>query len=335
MKDGIININKPQEMTSFDVVAILRKKLGIKRIGHLGTLDPMAEGVLPVALGKATRVMDYLDADMKEYVAEIVFGASTDTDDIWGKLISQDKDLNLTKESVEEAVKSFIGVGEQIPPKYSALKVEGRKLYDYARAGQNVEIKSRKVYIPSISMLEFGKRKVEQLDDEMPFVVMRVLCSKGTYVRAIARDIGEKLGTCATMSGLLRTRSGSFAIEDAIRLCDIIDMEETEITRSILGTDTALRGFPMAQLGEWEEYLFKNGVKLEAEQWCIVGDAEASDDRDGWLQGDMEAGEWIKSFPLELPNSYSKTYRMYGNKGFIGLGILQEDGGIKAEKVLV
>ena len=311
MKDGILNINKPQEMTSFDVVAILRKKLGIKRIGHLGTLDPMAEGVLPVAVGKATRVMEYLGSDMKEYIGEFVFGISTDTDDIWGEVLYVDENIVVTRTDLENCIKSFIGEVEQVPPKYSALKVAGRKLYDYARAGQDVEIKSRKIYIESIDIIHEGVKKIEKVNMILPSFTLKIRCGKGTYIRSIARDMGSCLGTFGSMSGLVRTKNGAFKIEDAISIEDIRHLEITEIEALIRDVDYALDTFSSVRIGEWETHLFRNGVKLEPNQWKKDSDSK------------------------EELSGYSGIYRVYGNIGFIGLGKENEKGQLKAEKVLI
>lgn len=319
MKDGILNINKPQNMTSFDVVAILRKKLGVKKIGHLGTLDPMAEGVLPVAIGKATRVMDYLSGEMKEYIAEFIFGISTDTDDIWGKpleYIESEKEISLT--DIEESIKKFTGVIEQIPPRYAAIKVDGKKLYEYAREGKDVDVKSRSVYIPEINIIDFGKRKVPELESkEFTFVSLKILCSKGTYIRSIARDMGTALGSLGVMSGLIRTRNGDFTLKDALPLDDARKMENEDIYARLTSTDMALSSFPKIYIGEWEASLFKNGVKLEPNEWKKPDDDNMR-----------------KGFPLELPDDYYRTYRVYG-ESFLGLGVEMDDGSLKVKKVFV
>ena len=304
MKDGILNINKPQDMTSFDVVAILRKVLGVKRIGHLGTLDPMAEGVLPIAIGKAARVMDYLDSDTKEYVAEFVFGITSDTDDIWGENITlSDSFKEISREDIEEAAKVFIGVIEQIPPRYAAIKVDGRKLYEYARAGQEVDVKSRKIEIASFDVLDFGKRYVEEVQADLFYTVVKVVCSKGTYIRSLARDLGNILGAGGAMSALVRRRSGALKIEDAISVETIRNMEIGEIEGFIKGAEEVLTGFPSVMLGEWESRLFRNGVKLEASQW-------------------------------HNENAGSELYKVFGPDGFIGVGREYDDGTLKADKVL-
>ena len=315
---GILNINKPQEMTSFDVVAILRKKLGVKRIGHLGTLDPMAEGVLPVAIGKATRIMEYLDGDLKEYVGEFIFGISSDTDDIWGEEIRQKEKPIISRDDIEEAIKSFTGVITQTPPKYAAIKIDGRKLYEYARAGEEVDIKSRNIYIERFDILDFGNKYVAEVEKELPYVIARIICSKGTYIRSIARDLGKALGTCGLMSGLQRRRNGCFDIEEAIDIDTIRNMEEKDIEKLLLNMEDALTCFPEVHLSGWEAKLFSNGVPLEKGQW---------------QKPDKALGR--RNFPLGLPESYKDLYKVFGDEGFLGIGYETPEGGLKADKILL
>lgn len=349
MKDGFLIINKPQEMTSFDVVAILRKKLGLKRIGHLGTLDPMATGVLPVAIGKAAKVMEYLESDIKEYLAEFTFGLTSDTEDIWGEILSEKDASFVDEEAINKALCSFRGVIEQTPPIYSALKVDGRKLYEYARKGEAVDIKARKVYIEAFDFLGFGEDSAESEAGKAQHKVglFRIRCSKGTYIRSLARDMGDKLGCGALMSGLTRTVVGDFKLSEAITIDEIRSMELDEIEESILPTDSALMRFPEVQLGDWEAKLFSNGVPLRGNQWKVS-------DSNTFRQPDI-AHNSFDEFPLELPDDYSKLYRVYIRKDksdregsapqrdtkvqassadeFLGMGIALAGGGLKAHKV--
>lgn len=211
---GFLNIYKPVGMTSHDVVAVLRRVTKIKQIGHTGTLDPFAEGVLPVCIGKATRLIEYLQDD-KEYLATVQFGASTNTFDLDGeKTFTSDKKVK--KEEIIEALKSFEGEISQLPPIFSAIKVKGKKLYEYARKGEEVEIQPRKVFIENIELNSF--------DEESQQAQVLIKCSKGTYIRSIANDLGEKLGCGGYLVKLIRTQAGNFRVENSIQL-DGIDVE--------------------------------------------------------------------------------------------------------------
>jgi len=215
---GFINIYKPAKMTSFDVIAILRKITKIKQIGHSGTLDPFATGVLPVCIGKATKLIEYLDDD-KEYLATVKFGTDTETYDLEGQ-ITKTYGKKIGKDELKAVLKDFEGEIEQYPPKYSAIKVNGRKLYDYARKGQQVEIKQRKVYISEIKLLDFY--------EENQSAKILIGCSKGTYIRSVAYDIGQKLNCGGHLIALERTKAGRFCVNNAIKLDDIKDIKDIE-----------------------------------------------------------------------------------------------------------
>ena len=210
MINGIINVYKEKGYTSFDVVAKLRGILKTRKIGHTGTLDPDAEGVLPVCLGKATKVCDLLSDKNKEYVAVMLLGKVTDTQDVTGTVL-EEHPVEVSEEQVKEAVLSFAGDYMQVPPMYSALKVNGKKLCDLARSGVTVERQARPVQIYSIEIIKM----------ELPRVCMRVRCSKGTYIRTLCQDIGEKLSCGACMESLLRTKVSGFCVQDALRLSEI------------------------------------------------------------------------------------------------------------------
>lgn len=211
MINGILNVYKEKGYTSHDVVAKLRGVLGQRKIGHTGTLDPDAEGVLPVCLGRATKVCDLLTDRDKTYVADLLLGVSTDTQDITGTVIQEKSTAGLTEDRVFKCIENYIGEYDQIPPMYSALKIGGKKLCDLAREGKTVERKSRRVLIKDITVLEC----------RLPGVRMQVECSKGTYIRTLCHDIGQDLGTGGCMEHLLRTRAGAFRIEDSLRLDEI------------------------------------------------------------------------------------------------------------------
>ena len=215
---GFINIDKPAGMTSFDVVAVLRRVTKIKQIGHTGTLDPFATGVLPVCIGKATKLIEYLDDD-KEYIAEVKFGADTETYDLEGQ-ITKTYEKKINKEELSLVLKDFEGETEQYPPKYSAIKVNGRKLYEYARKGQEVEIKPRKIFISEIKLLDFDETKQS--------ANIIIGCSKGTYIRSIAYDIGQKLNCGGYLTALVRTKAGLFNIEKSVKLEDIKCVQDVE-----------------------------------------------------------------------------------------------------------
>ncbi len=210
---GFLNIYKPKGLTSHDVVAKLRKVLKIKQVGHTGTLDPFATGVLPIAVGKATKLIEYLDDD-KEYIATVQFGKTTDTYDLEGE-VTETFDKNATESEVVEALKSFEGEISQMPPIYSAIKVNGKKLYDYARAGEQVEIKSRQVTISRIELVDF--------DCENQIAKIIVACSKGTYIRSIAYDLGAKLGCGGYLIALERTKAGEFLVGNTVELDKITE----------------------------------------------------------------------------------------------------------------
>ena len=211
MVNGILNVYKEKGYTSHDVVAKLRGIVGQKKIGHTGTLDPDAEGVLPVCLGRATKVCDMLTEKDKTYEAVLLLGKETDTQDISGTVLRVGETEGLTQEQVKDCVMSFVGEYDQIPPMYSALKVNGKKLYELAREGKTIERKSRKVEIKEIRILEMA----------LPRVRMEVSCSKGTYIRTLCHDIGEKLGCFGCMESLLRTKVSRFELESSLKLSEI------------------------------------------------------------------------------------------------------------------
>ena len=205
---GFLNVYKPVGMTSHDVVAKLRKLTNIKQIGHTGTLDPFAEGVLPVCIGKATRLIEFLDDD-KEYLATVQFGVSTTTYDREGEIIFS-SDKKVTVENIKSFLTEFQGEILQYPPIYSAIKVKGKKLYEYARSGQQVDIQPRKVIIENIELKSF--------DEKLHQAEILIKCSKGTYIRSIANDLGNKLECGAHLIKLVRTQAGKFRIEDSVNL---------------------------------------------------------------------------------------------------------------------
>ena len=221
--NGIINVYKEAGFTSFDVVAKLRGILKQKKIGHTGTLDPDAVGVLPVCLGSATKLCDMLTDKKKEYIAEFVLGKVTDTQDISGTVL-EEKEVTCTEEDVKVAIDSFVGTYEQLPPMYSAIKVDGKRLYELARQGKEVERKTRSVTLYEIEVLKM----------QLPHVSVRVLCSKGTYIRTLCHDIGMHLNCGAVMTSLKRTASGQFRLDSAHTLAEIEDLRDGDKLDSVL-----------------------------------------------------------------------------------------------------
>lgn len=249
MYNGIINIYKEAGYTSHDVVAKLRGILKQKKIGHTGTLDPAATGVLPVCLGSGTKLCDMLTDKSKEYRAVLQLGYETDTQDMTGKVLVR-KEAAVTKEQTEEAILSFVGEYDQIPPMYSAIKVEGKRLYQLAREGKEIERKPRRVQIYEIIIEEIN----------LPLVTLRVTCSKGTYIRTLCHDIGRKLGCGGAMAQLMRTRSGSFGIEDALRLAEVERLQQEEaLAGKILPVDSVFAEYPKITVEERFQKLIQNG----------------------------------------------------------------------------
>ena len=224
MIHGIINVYKEKGFTSHDVVAKLRGIVGQKKIGHTGTLDPDATGVLPVCLGKATKLCDLLTDKDKTYEAVMLLGMTTDTQDIKGRILEEKSTETLTADKVREVIRSFIGDYDQIPPMYSALKVNGKKLYELAREGKVVERKARPVKILDIRIIEM----------DLPRVRMEISCSKGTYIRTLCHDIGEKLGCGGCMESLLRTKVSRFELKDSMKLADIEKAKNEGRTEEII-----------------------------------------------------------------------------------------------------
>jgi len=246
---GIININKPSGWTSHDVVAKIRRLTNAKA-GHTGTLDPAARGVLPICLGSATKIADYIMAADKEYIADIIFGAATDTLDAEGA-ITATAPADFDAARLEAAIAGFRGDIQQLPPMYAAIKVGGKKLYELARQGKSVERQPRQVHISKIDIIETDIPKSAKI---------RVACSKGTYIRSLCADIGEALGTLAHMGGLIRTRSGNFAIEDTWEIDELVKLaEKGEIARAVMPIDAIFPDYPKVQISPAGQKFLQNG----------------------------------------------------------------------------
>lgn len=271
--EGIVVVNKPKEITSFDVIRSLRKILKIKKIGHTGTLDPLATGVLVVCIGKATKLVQDIEEYEKEYVVDFELGYKTDTYDLEGKVLER-KDFNpVERKSFERVIENFTGEITQVPPMFSAIKVDGKKLYELARKGIEIERKERKIYIKEIEILKFDGIKGK----------LRCIVSKGTYIRSLIYDIGEVLGTFATMTDLKRTRVGDNKIENSYTLENIQEDVQKDRFEFLVSVEDYFK-FSKIEIEETKsEVLFKNGQRCKIKK------------EDG-------------------------KYRIYNSKSFLGLG---------------
>jgi tRNA pseudouridine55 synthase len=294
--DGILNINKPWGKTSFSIVSLVKRLSGEKRVGHAGTLDPAATGVLPVCLGQGTRVVEFLVDEPKAYRAEIELGVATDTHDATGTVISQGDPSGVTKEKLLSALDSFRGLIEQTPPMYSAVKHGGKPLYQLARSGIKVPRKSRKRWV----------YRLELSDWQPPVATIEVECGKGTYIRSLADDLGQLLGCGASLKSLARLRCGIFTIEDAIT---IPQLEE---------------GF---RHGYWEQFLYPIDSVLSGWGAVVVDDAAAEDIKNGRPLA-LEGAE----MPDSIPGNRCRAYTRDGS--FLAmLGFDKEKGQWRPEKV--
>lgn len=256
MINGILIVQKEQGFTSHDVVAKLRGICKQKKIGHTGTLDPNATGVLPVCLGQATKLCDLLTDHDKEYIAELLLGKTTDTQDIWGTVLTDTGDLwkSLTEKQVEDAILSFVGEQMQLPPMYSALKVNGKKLYELARAGIQVERERRPVTFYEIEILEMN----------LPRVKIRVSCSRGTYIRTLCADIGEKLSCGAVMTALERTQVGMFEKSRSYTLSELEKLrDEGKLEELVYPVEDCFSEFPTYYVKKEADRFLKNGNELK------------------------------------------------------------------------
>ena len=245
--NGILVIDKDKDYTSRDIVNITEKIFNTRKVGHAGTLDPMATGVLVLGLGTGVKILEYLNDNDKEYIATVKLGILTDTLDITGNIIKEDKDFNITREEVESTLKSFIGKYDQVVPLYSSVKVSGERLYKYARNNKEVELPSREVEIYNIELLSFN-------NDEFTF---KTTVSKGTYIRSLIRDIGDKLNISCTMKELRRTRQGDFSLDDAITTQDLKDEK-----LKILPLEKALKNLLIVDVDSYIENKINHGAIL-------------------------------------------------------------------------
>lgn len=260
--DGIIIINKTKGCTSHDIVYKIKKMLN-EKVGHTGTLDPMAEGVLPILVGKGTLASKYLINHDKKYIVELQLGTKTDTADGEGRIVKQqpvNKEI-LTTKNIEKILQSFVGKQEQIPPIYSAIKINGKKLYEYARKGQEIELKPRKIEIYNIKLINYSVEEKQ--------IKFEVFCGKGTYIRSLCEDIAIKFGTVGYMKSLKRIQVGDFKIEDSItieELNNIIQKNELDKTKTIITLEKLFEKIPSIRLDNRKIELFLNGVMLTQKQ---------------------------------------------------------------------
>ena len=299
MTDGIINVNKPAGWTSQDVCTKLRHVLNIRKIGHTGTLDPMATGVLPVCMGKATRTIEYYDMDSKSYHASMKLGMTTDTLDITGEILETCGYSDISEKAVRDAFKAYTGQVMQIPPKYSAIRIDGKRAYDLAREGKAFEIKPREitVYDNNVTFIDLESGEIE----------FDITCSMGTYIRTVCDDIGHTLGCGAVMTALTRTASGYFRIEDANTIEEIIE--------------AAGKG-----VEEVEKMMIPADITLEK-----LGRIKLNDNRiTAFINGNSS---WPNGFRITAPSEFNELFRVYGNGVFLGVAAV-ENGSLVPKKVV-
>ncbi|RXZ76915.1 tRNA pseudouridine(55) synthase TruB [Paenibacillaceae bacterium] len=302
--DGVLAVWKPKGWTSHDVVAKTRGLLRIKRIGHAGTLDPEVTGVLPLCIGRATRVVEYMQDLPKEYEAVLQFGTATDTEDLTGTVLQDVPNIQLTESRVREVLDSFVGDIEQIPPMYSAVKVDGKRLYELARAGKVVERKARMATIHHIRLLSL------ELEQTYPRIAFSVSCSKGTYIRTLCVDIGQKLGVPAAMAELRRTRSAGLSEDACLTLEQISELKENgKLQDHLLAPD--------AVLGHLERVVVSNNTALLAMQGQKISLASAYEapEKDGLLRLYNENGVFAGIFQADIPAGVIRPVKVFSSVG--------------------
>ncbi len=310
--NGIINIYKEKGFTSHDVVAKLRGILHMKKIGHTGTLDPEAEGVLPVCLGTATRLCDMLTDKIKEYRAVIRFGIATDTEDMTGEII-ENLPVMATEEDLQAVLPQFLGEQEQIPPMYSAIKVDGKKLYELAREGKVIERKGRMIVVHEIVL-----HSVEtDVEGNLIEAEITIVCGKGTYIRSLCRDIGKALGTCACMKSLLRTRSGNCYLKESLKLSEVEMLRDagTLETHIVSVEDVFVECKAFRMKPEWDKLLLNGNHIMEHD--CEIFDFEQTHD-----SINVECNETVKKTESEISDDW---YRAYDSNGRF-LGVYEKNG---------
>lgn len=286
--NGVLIINKPMDFTSFDAVAVTRKVSGQRKLGHCGTLDPNATGVLPVLLGAATKAQDILPNHDKEYVAELKFGLETDTLDIWGEVLKEEKS-QVSAEAFEEILKNFRGEIMQVPPMYSALKLNGQRLYDLARQGIEVKREARPVTVYSL--------ETESFNEKEQTAKIRVSCSKGTYIRSLIDDIGKALGTVAVMTSLCRTKACGFSLSESISMEELKSLTPEDIKAKLLPIERLFESYREVTVSEAQSIRFKNGGALDLAR--------------------------LRNLPED--NTQGEIFRVNFDDNFLGLGTIKEN----------
>ena len=300
--NGIIIIDKEQDFTSFDVVAVVRRTLHTKKVGHCGTLDPNATGVLPVLVGNATKAQDIIPNHDKSYVAEFKFGYSSDTLDVWGE-VKEEKTPFITKDMLEKTVKNFVGEQMQVPPMYSAIQKDGVRLYELARQGIEIEREARKIIIYSCELLSFDEEKQEGK--------IAVSCSKGTYIRSLIDDIAKSLNESAVMTALTRTSACGFTLDNAISLDKLKEIAESdELSAYMQSLESLFVTYPELIVSENQAHRFRNGNPLDINR-TRLRDIEHNN-------GDVyrvksEEGELLALGVVDLEKGVIKIYKHFGN----------------------
>lgn len=308
--DGIILVNKEKDFTSHDVVSIV-KKITESKVGHTGTLDPNATGVLPLLIGNATKISKYLINHDKEYEAVIQLGKKTTTADVEGEVIEEKEVLEKAYIECENILKSFIGKQKQTPPAYSAIKVNGKKLYSYAREGIKIEIEPRSIEIYNIELMNINKEEKQ--------ISFRVSCSKGTYIRSLCEDIAEKLGTVGYMKDLKRTKVGDFEIKEAITIDELKEKFEKNDFSDVITIENIFKDMPKIELNENNIKQYLNGVKI-----CVAEYEKSKEPQK--LQELQILGDEEKILKTQESKSLKDgIYRIYYKNEFNGIGIVKDN----------
>lgn len=300
--NGVVVINKEQQFTSFDVVAVVRKTLGTKKVGHCGTLDPNATGVLPILLGNATKAQDIIPNHDKSYVADFKLGLTSNTLDIWGEVAQENGDP-VTKAQLESVIPYFVGSILQVPPMFSAVQKDGVRLYDLARKGIEVEREARPVTVYSLNLLSF--------DEKSQTGTLEVSCSKGTYIRTLISDIAKKLGTDAVMTALVRTSACGFTLSDAITLDELKALcDSGEIDTHIMSTESLFSTYKELTVSDKQAVRFKNGNPLDIARTALR-DNDVSDKTIYRVKSND--GEFLALGIVDTSKGVIKIYKHFGN----------------------